>query len=588
MMRYLILLLGFVLVSCADAPESNSKIDHTGSPDIHLNQIGFYPDARKIAIVPEGSGEDFRVVDVVSGDTALTAIVSNAYYWNASESSVRQVDFSELTIPGTYRLVDTDGTVSYTFRVAENVHRDVAKALVKGFYFQRTAIPLETAYAGQWARPAGHPDTVVYVHSSAATETRPERTVIPSPRGWYDAGDYNKYIINSGISTYQLLAIYEHFPEFAERFDLNIPESDGALPDILAEAWWNIDWMRTMQDPDDGGVYHKLTTAEFEGYIRPEDGVDTRYVIQKSITVTLDFAAVLAQASRIWRTYDAALADSLLAQAIYAWEWAVENPEALYNQNTMNERFEPAILTGAYGDGNADDEFTWAAAELFVTTGDARFLDHPKVDFEQPFDVPAWPHVRALAAYTLLEFRDDVEDIVPIEPIRTNLITLADELYDRWNASPYGTSMLIHDFVWGSTAVAANQAMVLIQTYRHTGEDHYLDAALGNLDFLLGRNPTGFSFVTGYGHHTPMHIHHRPSESDDVVDPVPGLIAGGPNPFMQDADYCITYGAEYSSDVPALAYLDHVCSYASNEIAINWNSAAAYVAVALEALKESD
>ena len=131
------------------------------------------------------------------------------------------------------------------------------------------------------------------------------------------------------------------------------------------------------------------------------------------------------------------------------------------------------------------------------------------------------------------------------------------------------------DFVWGSNSVATNEGILLIQAYRLTNDRKYLDYALTNLDYILGRNATGYSFVTGYGHKTPMFPHHRLSEADGIADPVPGLIVGGPNPGQQDG--CKTY----PSKIPDESYTDSVCSYASNEIAINWNAPAAYLAGAL-------
>ncbi len=94
----------------------------------------------------------------------------------------------------------------------------------------------------------------------------------------------------------------------------------------------------------------------------------------------------------------------------------------------------------------------------------------------------------------------------------------------------------------------------------------------------MGRNGSGYSYVTGYGSNTPMHPHHRPSASDGVVDPVPGLLVGGPNPGMQD-------GIKVPSTVPDQAYIDDERAYAANEIAINWNAPLAYLANALEALQ---
>src|SRR5207253_3073778 len=86
------------------------------------------------------------------------------------------------------------------------------------------------------ARRCGHADERVLVHASAASPGRPEGTVISAPKGWYDAGDYNKYIVNSGITVYTMLAAWEHYPALFKDGQLNIPESGNGLPDLLDEV----------------------------------------------------------------------------------------------------------------------------------------------------------------------------------------------------------------------------------------------------------------------------------------------------------------------------------------------------------------
>jgi len=138
------------------------------------------------------------------------------------------------------------------------------------------------------------------------------------------------------------------------------------------------------------------------------------------------------------------------------------------------------------------------------------------------------------------------------------------------------------DFVWGSNSAILNQAMMLAAAYRIEPRPDYLNAAQSALDYVLGRNGPGMSFVTGFGAASPQHPHHRPSEADGVAAPVPGWLVGGPNPGQQDKAGCPA-GA-YPSALPALSWLDDVCSYASNEVAINWNAPLVYVAAALQSL----
>jgi endoglucanase len=134
------------------------------------------------------------------------------------------------------------------------------------------------------------------------------------------------------------------------------------------------------------------------------------------------------------------------------------------------------------------------------------------------------------------------------------------------------------DFIWGSNSVAANQGVLLVNAYLLSGDRKYIDGALTNADYILGRNATGYCFITGLGSKSTMHPHHRQSVADGVDDPVPGLLAGGPNPGRQDH-------TEYAFTEPETAYNDNSGAYASNEIAINWNAPAAYLFNAIEALQ---
>jgi endoglucanase len=134
------------------------------------------------------------------------------------------------------------------------------------------------------------------------------------------------------------------------------------------------------------------------------------------------------------------------------------------------------------------------------------------------------------------------------------------------------------DFTWGSNSTAANQGIALVNAWLISKDKRYIDGALTNLDYILGRNATGYCFVTGMGTRSTMHPHHRPSVADGITEPVPGLLAGGPNPGMQDK-------CHYDFTEPETAYMDIDCSYASNEIAINWNAPLVYLANAIEALQ---
>ena len=552
---------------------------------IKLNQLGFYTHGPKIAIITGAIGPGhFYITSTNLRDTFYSGRLGNEKRSHYSNTTTRAVDFTPFKSKGSYVVVVPGLEPSYVFRIADDIFHKAAVATLKGFYYQRVSMPLAYKYAGKWHRSAGHPDDIVYVHPSAASKERPAGTIISSPGGWYDAGDYNKYIVNSGITMGTLLAAYEDFADHFKDLKINIPESRDSMPDILNEVLYNLRWMLTMQDPHDGGVYHKCTNASFDGMVMPGVTKEARYVVQKSTAATLDFAAVMAQASRIFRKFEGGslkLSDSCFKSAVKAWQWAAKNPQIIYDQEQMNRQFEPDITTGAYGDRMLNDEWLWAAAELYLTTFEAEYAEVLNKRLKDLSGLPSWGNVGLLGYYSLLRNKIPNSDLGDLKKLKDTLIRMADDFVGRSASIAFGTVMgqSVSDFNWGSNANAANQGILLVQAYKLTNNRNYLDAAVSNLDYILGRNATGYSFITGIGSKTPMHPHHRPSEADGIVEPVPGLMAGGPNLGMQDK-------CTYQYREAEKAYVDVLCSYASNEIAINWNAPIVYLANAIEALKK--
>ncbi|MDO3625119.1 glycoside hydrolase family 9 protein [Mucilaginibacter sp. BT774] len=558
----------------------------SGKYKIRLNQVGFYPNAPKIVIVLTNKKGSFSL-QTPDKKIVFKGILKKSIQPNFAGQYTWIANFSAFTKPGKYVLNVSGLGTSYTFSISKNVHQQVANASIKAFYFMRASTPLLEKYAGKWHRAMGHPDNKVLVHASAVSEGRPEGTLVSSPRGWYDAGDYNKYIVNSGISTYTLLSLYEDFPEYMKTVKLNIPESGNGIPDLLNETLWNLRWMLTMQDSIDGGVYHKLTNAAFDKMEMPDKATEPRYVIQKSTAATLDFTAVMAQSARVFRQYEVQLpgfADSCREAALKAWEWAQTHPHIIYNKYVLNDNFSPKITTGDYGDGEVRDEFIWAASELFVTLKDIKYVHKINVIPDVKMPLPSWSQVRVLGYYTIARNSERVAGTgyKNIAEIKKRIVSYADGLIKDASKTAYIAVMYKKkaNFIWGSNSVAANQGIALIQAYKLTGDKKYLKYALDNLDYILGRNGTGYSFVTGYGSKTPMHPHHRPSIADGIVDPIPGLLAGGANPGDEDH-------VPLPSFIPDEAYTDNDQAYASNEVAINWNSPFAYLANALEALQNN-
>jgi endoglucanase len=545
------------------------SIAQNTSYDIRLNQVGYLPNAKKTVAIINTQSDSFKIATTDLSTIVFKGKCLPPAYYTSSGENVSIADFTLLQTPGEYVLVVDDLGKSFPFKVNKDAYNDVAKASIKAYYFNRASAHILNEYAGDYARGLGHPDTAVIVHPSAASPGRPAGTIISTPGGWYDAGDYNKYIVSSGISVFTLLSAYETYSGLYDTLQLNIPESNNSIPDILDETLWNIKWMMSMQDTD-GGVYNKTTDANFGPSDMPSQYTTTpRYVAAKGTAATLDFAAIMAMTARIYKKYDPALADTALKQALKAWDWAKTNPNVEFLNPSASGGY-PAITTGGYGDAGFDDEFTWCAAELYITTKDSTFYE--EIDFEKSFGMPGWPVVRSLALLSLLVNKDSLTQIADIDLISAKLIELVSVTKNNLSVHPY---RLPGDFYyWAGNNAFANWGMLFMQAFRLTGDASYYNAALSTLDYLLGKNATTYSFVTGIGTKSPMNIHHRISGSDTVVEPVPGLLVCGADP----ADVSDCGASQYPSTFPAKSYLDAYCSYSTNEVAIGINAPFAFLA----------
>ena len=395
--------------------------------------------------------------------------------------------------------------------------------------------------------------------------------------GWHDAGDYGRYIVNSGISTGTLLWAWEIFGRKLASIKLNIPETGNGTPDLLNEVRWNLEWMLKMQD-DDGGVWHKQTSEHFPGFVMPEEDhlvslvIGTGSAPYKSTCATADLAAVAAIAARVYEPYDKNFAAKNLRAAREAWTWTERYPNVTF-------RNPPGISTGEYGDANCGDERLWAAAELWRTSAEPLynryFLDNyakylPDLRAPEP---ESWRVVAPMGLWAYALATRKGADARALAEIRQGALAAAREIVNRTRGNPYRISMVAKDYVWGSNGQAGNYGVQLLVTNVLSPDPAFVEIALENLHYLLGRNTFSLSWVTQVGANPYRHPHHRPSGADKNPEPWPGLLSGGPNAARQDA----VLQALPPNLPPAKVYSDDQGSYASNEICINWQAMLVFI-----------
>ncbi|WP_308639352.1 glycoside hydrolase family 9 protein [Paenibacillus silvisoli] len=538
---------------------------------IHLNQAGYRPfDAKTFAVTGTDGGR-FELIDRRNGSKVYAGELTGPIADASSGDTVFRGEFSSLREEGTYSVQVEGIGSSYPFAIAADVYNNVTDKLLKSFYFQRCGMDLEEKHAGVWSHRACHLDHGT-IHGSESEER------IPSSGGWHDAGDYGKYMVAAAKAVADLLLAYEFYPcVFARTID--IPESGNGVPDLLNEVRFELDFLFKLQRVDDGAVYHKVTTKSFPGLdVMPEDDTAELVFSPPSYTAAATFAAVMAMAARVYRGIDGTFAGKCLKAAELSWQWVTDHPDAAGFKNPAD------IHTGEYGDAILADEKLWASAELYRTTGESVYYEVFRSTLEQQKELAlyelGWADTAGYGtlAYLLAGFgheRPKEADGV-YERLLSGWQEQADQLLSRCSAAAegYGISLLPEQYIWGSSMVLLNQAMHLLIAARFTGEDKYAAAALNHVHYLLGLNPLGISYVTGVGSYSVMHPHHRPSVGDGVPEPVPGMVAGGPNRNLQD---------EHAKKMlegmpPAKCFVDHAYSYATNEMTIYWNSPAVFVA----------
>lgn len=567
-------------------------------PMINVNQIGYFPNGPKVALfnLKIDQPQKWSLLDangkvVLSGMTEVMGSDFN------SGDYLQKIDFSAYKTAGKGFTLTSGEIKSVPFKISNNIYTELAKDAMSYFYDNRSGIAIDAKYAGeQWTRPAGHlsDNNVTCWKGTDAGGVAREGCdyTLDAAGGWYDAGDFGKYVVNGGISAWTLLNAYEMNPNAFPDGSLSIPENTNGVPDILDEARWEMEFLLKMQVPHGqplaGMAHHKLhdevwapipmvPPTEVENDLTNADPKVGRYLFPPSTAATLNLAATGAVCGRIWKTIDAAFTDKCLKAAETAWAAAVANPE-IYAGNT------PGVGGGNYEDGNVKDEFYWAAAELFITTGKDVYLQYllnsPYFGYINTFD---WGNTAPLGTISLVTVENNLpEDKIAI--LKSKITEYADGIID-WQAKDGYMVPIKGMYPWGSNGTILNSMMLTGVAYRLTGDVKYLDSMRTSMDYILGRNPLNFSYVSGYGTYSMQHPHHRFWANDPAngfPPPPPGAVSGGPNANPNDPP---ALDANLSSLPMERRYLDVLGSFTTNEVAINWNAPLVWNAAFLNANK---
>ncbi|GII79337.1 endoglucanase [Sphaerisporangium rufum] len=553
-------------------------------PRVRVNQVAYLPKGPKNAtVVTEETAALPWKLAKADGTVVATGQTAPRGVDPSSGQNVHSIDFGSYTKAGTGYTLTADGETSRPFDIGGAAYAGLRSDALKFFYPQRSGIEILDSLRPGYGRPAGH---VGVAPNQGDTNVPCQPGVceysLDVAGGWYDAGDHGKYVVNGGISVAQVMGEFERTKNAAtsQPFTdgmLDTPESGNGVPDILDEARWEQDFLLKMQVPDGkplaGMAHHKIHDENWTGLpLLPHLDPQKRELHPVSTAATLNLAATAAQAARLFAPYDAAFAARNLTAARKAWAAAKANPAryALDSDGTGG---------GAYGDQNVTDEFYWAAAELYITTGEKEFQDYVLASPLHATDIfdPKGFNWGSVAALGRLDLATVPNALPGRAAVRDSVVAGADKYLAAINGHAYGLPYDTTRYEWGSNSGILNNVQVLATAYDITGAVKYRDGALRGIDYIFGRNALNQSYVTGYGEVASRNQHSRwyaHQLNPDLPNPPKGTLAGGANSGIEDP----LAADKLKGCVGQFCYIDDINSWATNELTINWNAPLAWVA----------
>ncbi|MBU0498476.1 MAG: glycoside hydrolase family 9 protein [Gammaproteobacteria bacterium] len=527
------------------------------------NQIGYLPDWPKVAMLiggpPKAEGGEAEVLTADSGASVLRVPLSPARQDPQTGDVVRTFDFSRLRKPGRY-LLRVGQAESYPFEIGETLYQEPLKTLLRSYFLQRCGVAISD-HMTKVAHAACHTQDGVLAQADALHK---EGDRVAAMGGWHDAGDYGKYVATTAVTAGRLLAMYERHPALYPDRQLDIPESGNNIPDLLDEMKVGLDWMLSMQRAD-GAVYRKLSGKAWPHDTAPDADTQPRFLYGITTPETAKAVAAWAMAARIYKEYLPRQSELYLEAARKGWRFLEKTPEQLFDYHEGDNSGSGPYMqnkTDVEEDLSHDwDDRLWAAVELYITTGEKPWADYVAAKMpDAPLRLFEWKNPAALGMENYL-LHPNVRDPLGLrDRIRQKIIDRAETVME--NRAYSGYRIANPRFIWGSNKMTAEEGIIMLLAYQLTGKRRYLEAAIDQIDYLLGRNHFNLSFASGIGANPVTHPTHIFARAAKIS--IPGLFVGGPNALEQSE-----VGPKFKGP---LSYIDDGRSYATNEYAIDYNA----------------
>ncbi len=532
-------------------PLSSQEMDKASY--IRYNQVGYLINDQKIAIIGSGEnleGKPFYLVDanninnILYTDTILTSRGNK----NTPFKYNFPCNFSDFKTAGKYRIKLADGTISGSFTVgAVKGYQNALKSVLEFFRSQR----------------CGNTDPLL--HKSC--HLNDAKAAIDASGGWHDAGDYIKFMITATYATVELLTAADYADTYNFKGAIADVSPKNGISDLLEEAQVGIQWILKMtSDYSNGNYYYQVSGEEDHKYWRMPGSDDSTGVVGNPRSLHRGWggnllgrsSASLAISYRVFKKSDRKFADECLKRA-----------EGLFAARSEYKNVQKSIPPEYYNESTWLDDMVLGAAELYQSTKKKEYLEYAKINLKKlTGEDIGWGNVDYLAYAAC--YKAGIET----EYCKNKMESILENKEAKMKNDAY---YLSSGYTWGTTALFTGDAQKAIMYYFLTSDKTFLNIAINERDYLLGRNNWGVSFVCGVGANYPLYGH---SQIDSLCCMQNGAVVGGPAEksswLKVFPDLKMKYD-KYKSFQSNIVYHDNRQDYYCNEAALDYTAPSVFL-----------
>ncbi len=377
--------------------------------------------------------------------------------------------------------------------------------------------------------------------------------------GYHDAGDHIKFNLTNGFAASSLaMSYYLNEGAYAK----------AGCTDHLFEILKKISGylMKTTFLNSDGSVaticYNVSDVSDHDYWAAPEVQTYERKTywftsINNNATVCGEMASALAGTAYVLKNSDSAYAAKCLKYA-----------KAIYEFGNKYAGNETAGMNGMYNtDSMYQDEMALAQAWLYLNDEASLPTYKPTTDGcynGSYYDYYMYCWDKVWCGYSTMMYKITGDSAYASE-MKFELNNQGGCPTNSYNAAG-----------WGASRYNCSLQMMALGLANGNASSDYAKGAKYQMDYILGNNSFGYSFLVGYGDKWPTHIHHRAAN--------PGSGSAEANTSAKYTNYGMLIGGPDSSG----NYQDHQNSYQFTEPALDYNACFALACAGLVNLYGGD